>query len=754
MTMRCRSAALFPQSVALVTAALIVIAFSKPVHAQAPEKQDQTQPPQPNPRFDATVEVVAVTPIHGLGLPKWRVPANVQVFTADQLGAAGGGDVTTLLVDRASSLQSSEAQGGTFQPDLVFRGFVGSPLLGASEGLAVYQDGVRINEAFGDTINWDALPASAIASINLTPGSNPLFGLNTLGGALSLRTKDGFAFAGSRVAATTGSFGRHRIEAQSGGRSRSLAYFVAGELNDDDGWRDFSPSTIRRLFGDVGWRGTVSSAHVNVTAASNDLTGNGPAPPRLLEEDRSAVFTHPDETANDVLLVTARVQRQRSSTAVFDAVAYYRHGRIATFNADAAGDDRAAENGFDAVNNYSRTRGNAAGVTAQITRTGAFLGRENHFIVGAGLDAASSRFDFAAEWAHLTPDRGTIGSGTFDDEAFVDLRSRVTTMSAFVTSTWSVAKAVSLTGSARFNWTDADLRDQLGSELTGDHRFRRFNPAAGITYQMRPGLNLYGSYSQSSRNPTPVELTCADPDDPCRLPNAFVSDPPLEQSVAGTWETGIRGAAGRASWNLSAFTTTIADDIIFVSSGTLRGEGHFENVERTRRRGVEGSFDYRIQNRLLAFCSYSWQRATFRTDLRIASPFHPLAVDNEIQVMPGDRLPGVPAHSAKLAVTGFVTTGLDVGISVRAQSGQYLRGDEANLLATLPAFAVVDAQARQRITKRLTAVVQVQNVLDSIYYSFGALGDATSLGDEFDDEVRFYSPGQRRGAWAGLEIRF
>jgi outer membrane receptor protein involved in Fe transport len=715
----------------------------------------------PPPRIEERVDVVGVTPIHGIGLAESKVPANVQVFTADQLTTSLALDVPTLLTERAASVQVSDAQAGTFQPDLLFRGFVGSPLLGASEGLALYQDGVRLNDPFGDTVPWDLLPSAAIASINVIPGSNPLFGLNALGGALSIRTKDGFGFPGQRVSFATGSFARHRLEVESGAHGRSVGYFVAGALTDESGWRDFSPSTIRRVFGDVAWRGTASALNLSVTAASNDLTGNGAAPVDLLEDDRDAVFTHPDRTDNDIVLLTAKARRQSSDRLLLEAVAYYRHARTETFNGDAAdGDDHEGEaedlddHEFGGVNNISDARGRGVGMTGQMTRTGPLWGRDNHFIAGAGADAATTQFEFATELAHLTPERGTIGSGRFDEDAAVDLESRVITGSAFATNTWSVTNAVSITGSARFNGTALRLRDQLGTALTGDHRFGRVNPAAGITYQARPWLNIYGSYTQSSRVPTPVELTCADPDDPCRLPNAFVSDPPLDQIVAATWEAGVRGAPRSIDWALAGFTTAATDDIIFVSSGTLRGEGHFENIATTERRGIEASVGYDVADRLSVFAAYTFQQATFGTDLRIASRFHPGADAAEISVAAGSRMPGVPAHTAKSGVAAVLTERLNVGVNVRMQSGQFLRGDEGNLLAPLPGFTLVNAHARHRVTRRVTAVVQAQNIFGAAFYTFGVLGDAESLlGDDFDDP-RFYSPGAPRAAWVGLDVRF
>ena len=93
------------------------------------------------------------------------------------------------------------------QPDIQYRGFIGSPLLGLPQGLAVYQDGVRINEPFGDTVSWALIPNNAIADVAFIPGSNPLFGRNALGGSLSYKTKTGFESPTADLVAAVGSYG-------------------------------------------------------------------------------------------------------------------------------------------------------------------------------------------------------------------------------------------------------------------------------------------------------------------------------------------------------------------------------------------------------------------------------------------------------------------------------------------------------------------------------------------------------------------
>ncbi len=76
--------------------------------------------------------------------------------------------------------------------DIQYRGFTAGPQIGTPQGLSVFLDGIRVNEPFGDVVNWDMIPMNAIAGVDVFPGSNPIFGLNTLGGAFTMKTKDGF----------------------------------------------------------------------------------------------------------------------------------------------------------------------------------------------------------------------------------------------------------------------------------------------------------------------------------------------------------------------------------------------------------------------------------------------------------------------------------------------------------------------------------------------------------------------------------
>jgi outer membrane receptor for Fe3+-dicitrate len=762
-------------ALALAVGLVLLSAIVSRAQAQnaSPRQPDPAQPPA---SFVETVQVVAIAPIHGLGIAASKVPTSIQSFGSEEISRLGSLQLSDALTTRLASVHANDPQSSPFQPDIQFRGFMGSPLLGASQGVTVYQDGVRLNEPFGDTVQWNLLlPPNAIASLNMIPGSNPLFGLNTLGGALSIQTKDGFNDTGQRAFLSVGSFGRAWADVESGGARGRVSYFASGRVLRESGWRDFSPSQMGQIFANIGWRdGASTNLNVSVTGGRTRLRGNGALPIQLLEEDRQAVFTHPDATEINHLSVAVRASRVLTPDVAFNGVMYYRPATFSAFNGDDTDyepcDDEKAElcgdddpvidqfgrrvtspvNPYDATNNRSMTRTKGYGATAQITVTRPLRNRENHLIAGISVDGGHASFESSTELARLNETRGTIGTGIVDAHSLVHLETRVAHAGAYGANFLTISPRVTLSGSARVTHSALALGDQIGTELTGDHHFIAINPAAGVAIGMGRGVTSFGSYSMSSRVPTPSELGCADPDDPCRLPNAFVSDPPLEQVRAHTLETGIRGRHARSSWSASVFRTVNRNDLLFISSGALSNEGYFANVGDTVRSGVELNAASRWRELHWA-AAYTYLRAVFDTALVVNSQNHPGAVGGEIEVQPGDRLPGVPRHSAKLDAQ-WTFASASVGLSTQYTSSQILGGDEANLLTPLDGYFVTNVRGRLPLHRRATLVAQITNLFNSTHATFGVLGEADDvLGDAYDDP-RFLSPAAPRAAWIGIEL--
>lgn len=226
------------------------------------------------------VEVVGTTPLPSIGTPINQVPSNVQTGSSKQFDQQQSLDLSEYLDNNLGSVNTSNSVANPYQADVQFRGFTASPLLGTPQGLSVYMDGVRVNEAFGDIVNWDLIPANAIANINLIPGSNPLFGLNTLGGALAVHTKSGAEFPGIKATVYGGSWARRAFEFEAGGedKEKNLDYFVAGNIFKENGWREHSSSDVKQVFGKVGWQNDTSDLDLSVALADTMMEGTQAVP--------------------------------------------------------------------------------------------------------------------------------------------------------------------------------------------------------------------------------------------------------------------------------------------------------------------------------------------------------------------------------------------------------------------------------------------------------------------------------------------
>ena len=280
------------------------------------------------------VIVIGVTPSHGAALPEEKIPYNIQSATSEDIERSESLGLADFLNRNLGSVSLNEAQNNPLQPDLQYRGFTASPLLGLAQGLAVYQNGVRINEPLGDTINWDLLPEEAIHSLELIGGANPVFGLNTLGGALSVRMKDGFNSPGHSAELWGGSFDRWVVDAESGGNNGTWGYYVGMNYFEEDGWRELSASDSLNVYGSAGWRGARSALNLNLQHGESDLYGNGPLPAELLAIDRETVFTAPDITENDMVMISVDGNHELSDKLSVSGTAYYRRNETDSFNGD------------------------------------------------------------------------------------------------------------------------------------------------------------------------------------------------------------------------------------------------------------------------------------------------------------------------------------------------------------------------------------------------------------------------------------
>jgi iron complex outermembrane recepter protein len=714
------------------------------------------------------VEVIGTSPLPGLGTDKKDVPGNVQVYGSGELSGQRQSSTTDFLEQNATSITANAAQGNPFQPDVSFRGFTASPLLGTPQGVSVFQDGVRINEPFGDIVNWDLLPQSAIAGIQVIPGSNPMFGLNTLGGAIAVYTKSGAEYPGASAEVSGGSFGRRSVEAEWGASRGPLDVFITGNLFDDQGWADHNPSRVHQLFAKTGWQNDKTDLDASLTLADNSLQGTQTLPLSFLYDIHQA-YTYPDTNINKLTFLTVKGSHFLSDAALFGGNLYYRHYRNSSVSSNLNDDfgstapDTGEADEVAATNDQSTISQDSYGGGLQMVLTSAPTGMKNQLTFGASVDEAQARFTQYSQDADLTAVRGTVPAGDFELETDADTDSRG--YGVFAQNILNLTKQWTLTVSSRYNHVDIRVGDRTGTAplLSGDTSFSRLNPSAGINFNPTDHLTAYAAYDEGARAPTAIELTCADPNAPCKLPNDFLADPPLKQVVSHTVEVGARGTVSKLwRWSAAVYQTRLNDDIEFISTSAGAGNaGYFANVGSTQRRGFELSGDARLQS-LTISARYSFTAATFQSAFLQSSPDNSSADANgAIQVEPGDRIPSLPRQVLKLRLGYELTKQLSIGVNVLASDGVYARGDENNqdVNGKLPSYTLVNLDAHYRPLANLEIFVRVNNVFDRRYYDFGTLGQNFFTGPNHTFgpaagfgpvSEQFRGPGAPLGAWIGL----
>ena len=721
------------------------------------------------------VQVIRVTPVPGLGVPKDQIPGNVQTASDQKLRDAQSLNLPDFLGSQMPSVTINQIQGNPYQLDVNYRGFSASPLLGTPQGLSVFVDGVRVNEPFGDVVNWDLIPRGALASITLMPGSNPLFGLNTLGGALALQTKNGLTHPGTEAEVSAGSFGRVGVDVSHGQKlGESSHLFLAASHFKEDGWRDFSPSRVQQLFGKVGGSGGPLSWDLSAAYGKTHLIGNGASPESFLEQRRAQVYTTPDITQNDALLLTLQTGWKLSDAQSLSATAYQRRIDTQTLNGDlndAYNPPAVIEAG---VENRTESRQRGEGLALQWNLQDSM----HKLAVGASHDRSRARFQQTQAEGGLDANRGIVPTEAAQVDAL--LRGKTATASYFATDTVELAPDMHLTLSGRYNRTRVqtidDGRAMLGlpTALDNDYRYTKFNPAMGLTFKLSPAMTVYGGVSQGNRAPSPIELGCSDPNNACVLPNALQADPPLNQVVSRTLEAGLRGSTNGMRWNVSGFSTRNRDDILFISNSLAAG--YFTNFGRTQRQGLE--LDASGSSAGIEWgVAYSFLKATYESPACIVSASNSSAEtsatclgDDEIEVKPGDRIPGLPRHSLKLNLGVRPVESLRIGVQLSAFSGQYVRGNENNQHAangvdffgsgSLPKYAVLNLTGEWRFAPGWELFGRINNLLNKHYASGGLLAEnafdgAGALQAPADRRnEQFVTPGAPRSAWVGVRWTF
>ncbi len=635
-----------------------------------------------------TINVFSATPLPSLGLPLNIIPANIQIATPKAINAQTGVSLADYMSNNLQGVSVTEMGGNPWQPEINFRGYSASTLLGMPQGISTFVDGVRVNEPFGDVTLWDKIPNFAIGGMQLIPGSNPMYGLNTLGGAIAIQTKSGRQAQGVGIEAEYGSWNRQRALVEYGGVSKdgSMDFYIGHQTTKEDGWRNFSPSHLNQTFAKTGWQSEKSKIDLSYIGTDNKLIGNGFTPEHMLSGDRDQIHTRPDWTNNYYHHLALNGSHWINNDVMLSGNTYWRKSNRHTKNGDlyesdmdegasarhdtysrlrcintADGEDECELKG--SVLNTSHTKQDNYGLAGQITFNQDFMGMKNQFIAGTGFDYSLIRFRQNERVNLSNQTEGTVtfdtmttgtsaesstpvwdasreaildGAGSLPQTQTVGLTGKQWTASLLATDTLSLNDKWHLNAGARYNHTKVDNNDILRGpysasnvrSLTATDDYKRLNPSIGITHTPTEKLSIFATYSESSRAPTSIEVGCSNPDTGCLLPSAMADDPPLKQVVAKTYDFGTRGSlTEEVKWNASIYQAMNHQDIQFIRVDGSTSRGYYSNVGRTQRQGLDLGLSGQ-HDRFRWSSSYSYIDATFDSNFSLVNGSNSSAPDS------------------------------------------------------------------------------------------------------------------------------
>lgn len=668
-------------------------------------------------------------------------------------GADASSPLTDDLGTRLPGVVLTHEQGNPLQATLRYDGFSASPLLGTPQGLSVYLDGVRVNEPFGDVVNWDLIPRDALSDVELVPISDPVFGLNTLGGALLLNTHDGRSQPGGEFSVGVGSYGHMEEHLRQGGERGPWSWYVNLGNQRVGGWAPYSASDGRDFFGKLTHDTADSHIDFSYSDAKSRLAGSQAIPVEWLNTP-TAIYSAPDTMDNGLNALNLGGLFRWAENWQLAARLYSRNSNQDSLNSDINADSAAPA----AFNDTGRLRQRDRGLTLALHHDGQIAGLANEADIGINLDRQHVDYGQARQDAAIDGSRYVYGTGDFVPT--VDLAVRNAYDSAYFSDRLSLTSWGKLSVGGNFERSRIGMTDRMGGALGGDHSNRRFNPSFGLDLHPHGAGSYFIRYAESMRMPMPVELTCASPDAPCVLPNVLVSDPDLKPVIAHSAQIGGRWKRGADHAQLMYTQTRLDDAIQFVSAQANTGQGYFTNVPRERFRTLALSLDGR-QGRWDWRASLSRTLATYGSDFALPSPGNSgAASDGSIQVHSGDRLPDVPLWSLNLQAGWQATPRLKLTGGLQAYSSRYAQGDENNRDShgPIPGYTVFDLGAEFKPASDWRISASVHNLFDRVYADFGQLGynAFSSPGRSYSSDrtvwqpTQFVAPGAPRTLWLAV----
>ena len=663
----------------------------------------------------------------------------VQVDDIDLNTTAPGPASAIQALARLPGVSMFDDQGSRLQPELNIRGFIVSPIVGQPQGVSVFLDGVRVNEPDAQEVNFDLLPMDAVSHAELVRGPSAIFGKNSLAGSLLLFTDRGGSTPRVSGQFDAGPYGYRGGHVLAGGKLGEVDGLLMARASDEDGWRQATGARTRMVFANLGRKRDSSDVALTVMYAKDRLSEAGSLPESYLGVNRRVNYTPGDFFTPELWHLALRGERQWGGGQLKGNV-FWRHNAYEQYNVNVPPPN---SDGF--VGNLS------TGGLLEWTRPLTVGGVETSLTLGAEYSHADVKYRFLAVESPGVPADST---GDFElDCAFpsglcTHVETKEDNSALYAQAIFSFTPSLWLTAALRGDYVRIPITDLRTPENSGTSSYWRASPKIGLNYQITGTFRGYAAFNTGFRAPAALELSCADATAPCALPFALGADPPLKPVKVFDYETGIDfEPRERTNLDVVGFLSDVRDDILFVQPTATTG--FFQNVSRTRRAGVEISGNFGLPAGFGLYASYSYMAATYQSAVHLAS-----AIPDEPAAQPGDQFPTSPVSRGTVGlnlIRAIPHGALEGALELSAVSGQYLRGDEANVQPQLPGYTTTNFRLAAHFP-HVTLRGDVSNLFNTEYVNFGVyaqnvkgpIGGPPPPNPDDAPIERFLTPGQPR----------
>jgi iron complex outermembrane recepter protein len=612
------------------------------------------------------------------------VPASVSVITEKDIENSTAQNIPELLRTEAGvQVNDITGNGRSYTVDL---GGFGET---ATLNTLVLVDGRRINEADLSGVDWTNIPLERVKRIEIIRGGrgSVLYGDNATGGVINIITKEGPAGlkAGGNLAA--GSYGTFNTDAYAGATVKDLSIRLSGNYLTSDGYRDNSRTDAK----DLGLNATYYvKDFMKIDFSSGYHRDHTGLPGALKESDFAA-----GASRTDTLFPNDFAKTEDYYFALNPEI-YLPGDNILRLDTSFRRRDFRSFSSGDWGNFLGDSALKTTAFSPRLILKQALAGISNSLT--AGVDYAQNNEDIVNDSLFF----GTQSLGTFD--------LKKEDVGYYAHDEVTVSDNLHLSGGYRHDRAGFSFRPSSPESIS----MSRDVYTAGINYTFFKKSYAYISYSRSFRYPVLDELYSF-------VTNTVNSG--LVPQTSDDYETGVRYyLSDNITANADVFIVDTKDEIIYNPLTYLN-----ENLDgRTRRKGMELSFDARAASWLTVRGSYTYMSAKIKGGM-----------------FAGSDVPNVPNSKATVDVVCHVTKGAEAVLNGVYVGKRPFISDFSNDFSDQASYVVLNAKFAYR-WKSVRAFLDINNLTNKEYSEYGVIGG-------FPLEQAFY-PSPKRNFLVGLSL--